>query len=93
MTIYLKYKILFCRRVSLVLQTVRECISGAEKDDDVVFFKDHLYSNEFPDQPVDDGHYFKKVWKMVDSQYLLIFSPGKRSPENPQIKQNQPMQN
>jgi len=49
------------RRVSLVLQTVRECISGAEKEDDVVFFKDHLYSNEFPDQPVDDGHYFKKV--------------------------------
>ena len=48
------------RRVGLVLQVVRECLDTAEMAENVVFIRDDLYSNEKPDQPVDDGHYFRK---------------------------------
>ena len=48
------------RRVGLVLQVVRECLDTAERAENVVFIRDDLYSNVKPDQPVDDGHYFRK---------------------------------
>ena len=47
------------RRVGLVLQVVRECLDTFNHED-VIFVKDDLYSNVKPDQPVDDGHYFRK---------------------------------
>ena len=48
------------RRVGLVMQVVRECLDTAEIAENVVFIRDDLYSNVKPDQPVDDGHYFRK---------------------------------
>ena len=48
------------RRVGLVMQVVRECLDTAEMAENVVFIRDDLYSNVKPDQPVDDGHYFRK---------------------------------
>ena len=48
------------RRVGLVLQVVRECLDSAEMAENVIFIRDDLYSNMKPDQPVDDGHYFRK---------------------------------
>eukprot|EP00092_Neocalanus_flemingeri_P018372 GFUD01019883.1.p1 GENE.GFUD01019883.1~~GFUD01019883.1.p1 ORF type:complete len:510 (+),score=167.39 GFUD01019883.1:228-1757(+) len=48
------------RRVGLVLQVARECLDSAETPENVIFIRDELYSNVKPDQPVDDGHYFKR---------------------------------
>jgi hypothetical protein len=48
------------RRVGLVLQVVSECLDTAEMAENVVFIRDDLYSNVKPDQPVDDGHYFRR---------------------------------
>jgi len=46
------------RRISLVLQVIRECLDTADTPESVIFIRDHLYNNVKPEQPVDDGHYF-----------------------------------
>ena len=47
------------RRIGLVLQVIRECLDTADTPESVIFIRDHLYNNVKPEQPVDDGHYFR----------------------------------
>ena len=49
------------RRVGLVLQVVRECLDAANTEEEVIFIRDELYTNIKPEQPVDDGHYFRQA--------------------------------
>ena len=46
------------RRVGIILQVVRECLSRTEDPSSVIILRDDIYNNVKPNQPEDDGHYF-----------------------------------
>lgn len=54
-----KHLVALDRRVKLVLGVVRECLTKHDANK-VIYVRDEDYENIQPDQPVDDGHYFRQ---------------------------------
>ena len=47
------------RRVSIILQRIRECVLSSGQPEKVIFYSEDQYDNIKPDQSIDDGHFFK----------------------------------
>ena len=47
------------RRITVILNVVRECLVRADKPTDVIILHDGLYNNIKDNQPYDNGHFFQ----------------------------------